>query len=61
MKIKISEVWNGGTDGEKILAIIETTSENPKEAVFSWIRKNRPDLELSTSIFSHGFSAKAVN
>ena len=43
MIIKISEVWNGGTDGVKELAVIETVGAFAKEDVFSWISKNRPD------------------
>lgn len=61
MKIKITEVWNGGSAGEKTLAIIETVSADPKTEVFLWVRENRPDLELSTSIYSHGFHAKEEN
>ena len=57
MKIKISEVWNGGSDKSEELAIIETTPSEAKQDVFAWIHKNRPDLRLNTSISGHGFHA----
>ena len=59
MKIQINEVWNGGSDGSKELAIIDVTG-NPHKAVYAWIAIHRPDLDLCTSIYGHGFHAKEV-
>lgn len=59
MKIRINEVWSGGTNGSKELAIIEASGD-PRKAVYAWINANRPDLELCTSIYGHGFHAEQV-
>lgn len=57
MRVKISEVWNGGSGGVRELAVIETTRINANRDIRSWIRSNRPDLSISSSINSHGFHA----
>ena len=59
MKIQINEVWNGGSDGSKKLAVIEVKG-NPRQDVYDWIAANRPDLDLCTSIYGHGFHAQEV-
>ena len=60
MKIQINEVWNGGSDGSKELAVINVVGNNPKQSVYDWISANRPDLDLCTSIYAHGFHAKQI-
>lgn len=58
MRILINEVWNA--EGRTVeLARIEANG-NPRAAVYEWIRANRPDLDLATTIDAHGFHAVAV-
>lgn len=57
MRIKISEVWNGGTNGSVELAVIEVDPSHPVSDVYDWVNKNRPGLPLNTSINGHGFHA----
>ena len=60
MKIRISEVWNGGSDGSKELAVIEASPSTAKQDVYSWVSANRPDLHLCSSVTDHGFHAIAI-
>lgn len=62
MRIKITEVWNGGTEKQQELAIIEAPNHpiQARQSVYAWIGKNRPDLDLCTSINGHGYHAIAV-
>ena len=58
MKIQINEVWN--STGKSVeLAVIEA-SGNPRRAVYDWIAANRPDLDMATALYSHGFHAQEI-
>lgn len=56
MKIQISEVWNLEGRSE-MLAIIEAPRELAQTAVFNWVDKNRPDLNIAGTINAHGYHA----
>ena len=63
MRIKISEVWNGGSDGSKELTVIETPGNaiQAVKSVRNWIVNNRPGLSICQSINGHGYHAIEVN
>lgn len=64
MKIQINEVWNGGSDGSKELAVIEINTKAPHiafQAVKNWVNEHRPDLDLCRSIYDHGYAAREIS
>lgn len=55
--IVISEVWNA--EGRSVELVRIPMTDNPRVDVMRWISANRPELDLASGLYSHGYHARA--
>ena len=62
MKIQINEVWNQTGKSEELTVIeVNGTPSDCRSAVRDWIDNNRPDLQLASGLYDHGYHARGLN